>query len=195
MFSLHLHKLGISHGDIKPQNILVAGDQGKLTDFGCSVLPDDMYARSREKGGTILYLAPEVVGSTLKGRSAQSLFKADIYSLGILLYHLATSRLSHDTLSQVARHTPFPRPREVNTLVSLSLEDFILRCLVFEAEYRWSSVTQMLLKFKRVAHAQIDYHPIRVLRPQEKPKEYWLSVALKLLGVCKKHFRRLMGKT
>ncbi|BAZ08863.1 serine/threonine protein kinase [Calothrix sp. NIES-4071] len=177
----HLHKLGMSHGDIKPQNILVAGDQAKLTDFGCSVLPDDMYARTRENGGTILYSAPEVVGYTLKGRSAESLFKADIYSLGILLYHLVTSRLPHDTLSQVARHTPFPRPREINSSVSPSLEDFILRCLSFEAKQRWESVTEMLLKFKRVARAQVDYHPIRVLRPQEQPKEDWSSVALRLL--------------
>jgi eukaryotic-like serine/threonine-protein kinase len=179
----HLHKLGMSHGDIKPQNILVAGDQAKLTDFGCSVLPDDMYVRTRENGGTILYSAPEVVGSSLKGRSAESLFKTDIYSLGILLYHLVTSRLPHDTLSQVARHTPFPRPREINSSVSPSLEDFILRCLTLEPEYRWESVTKMLVTFKQVARAQIDYHPIRILRSQEEPKEDWSSHALRLLDI------------
>ncbi|HXV82956.1 MAG TPA: serine/threonine-protein kinase, partial [Candidatus Binatia bacterium] len=101
----YLHQLGMSHGDIKPQNVLVSGDQVKITDFGASILPEDMYARTRENGGTILYSAPEIVGTTKRGRGREVLFAADIYSLGVLLYHLITSRLPHDTLSQVARHT------------------------------------------------------------------------------------------
>lgn len=177
----HLHGLGMSHGDIKPQNILVSGDQVKLTDFGCSVLPDEMYARTRENGGTILYSAPEVVGSTLKGRNAETLFKADIYSLGVLLYHLITARLPHDTLSQVARHTPFPRPREINSSVSPSLEDFILRCLALEPENRWSTVAEMALEFRRVRCSQVDYNPIRIILAKQKPTDDWSSQALRLL--------------
>ncbi len=88
-------------------------------------MPEELYARTRENGGTILYSAPEIVGSNLKGRSADTLFKADIDSLGILLYHLVTARLPHDTLSQVARHVPFSKPREINSSVSTALEDFI----------------------------------------------------------------------
>ena len=113
----YLHSLGMSHGDIKPQNILVSGDQVKITDFGSSIRPEEMYARTRDNGGTILYSAPEVVGSKRRGRSREAVFAADIYSLGVLLYHLVTSQLPHDTLSQVSRHTPFPRPREINSSV------------------------------------------------------------------------------
>ncbi|MDZ8035389.1 protein kinase domain-containing protein [Nostoc sp. DedSLP04] len=177
----HLHRLGMSHGDIKPQNILVSGDQVKLTDFGCSILPDDMYARSRENGGTILYSAPEIVGSSVKGRSAESLFKADIYSLGVLIYHLVTARLPHDTLSQVARHTPFPRPREINSSVSPALEHFILRCLAFEPANRWESLSEMAIAFKRVARFQMDYQPIRILPPRQQPSEDWSTQTLRLL--------------
>ncbi|WP_414569515.1 protein kinase domain-containing protein [Nostoc sp. CCY 9925] len=177
----HLHRLGMSHGDIKPQNILVSGDQVKLTDFGCSVLPDDMYARTRENGGTILYSAPEIVGSSVKGRSAETLFKADIYSLGVLIYHLVTARLPHDTLSQVARHTPFPRPREINSSVSPALEHFILRCLALEPANRWESLSEMAIAFRRAAHAQVDYQPIRILPAQQQPSEDWSTQALRLL--------------
>ena len=177
----HLHGLGMSHGDIKPQNILVSGDQVKLTDFGCSALPDDMYARTRENGGTILYSAPEVVGTTLKGRSAETLFKADIYSLGVLLYHLVTARLPHDTLSQVARHAPFPRPREINSSVSPFLEDFIVRCLALDPENRWSTVAQMAIAFKQVRQAQVDYKQTRILLPKQKFTEDWSSQTLRLL--------------
>ncbi|HNG96073.1 MAG TPA: serine/threonine-protein kinase, partial [Acidobacteriota bacterium] len=123
----HLHRLGMCHGDIKPHNILISGENLKLTDFGCSVLPEDMYTRARENGGTILYSAPEIVGSAVKERNSSVFFQADIYSLGVLLYHLVTNRLPHDTLSQVARHSPFPRPREINHSVSPAIEEFILR--------------------------------------------------------------------
>jgi hypothetical protein len=60
--------LGLCHGDIKPHNILIAKDELKLTDFGSSFLPDDLYAKTRENGGTVLYSAPEVVGTSLRGR-------------------------------------------------------------------------------------------------------------------------------
>ena len=74
----HLHRVGMSHGDIKPQNILVSADRVKLADFGSSVLPEDMYARTRENGGTILYSAPEIVGATMSTRDNNARFLSDI---------------------------------------------------------------------------------------------------------------------
>lgn len=177
----HLHKLGMSHGDIKPQNILVSGNQIKLTDFGCSALPEEMYARTRQNGGTILYSAPEVVGSSWRGHSSHALFKADVYSLGVLLYYLVTARLPHDTLSQVARHTPFPRPREINSSVSPALEDFILRCLALNLEERWNSVEEMAVTFGRVRRLQLDYNPVRPLPAKERSSEDWSSQAVRLM--------------
>jgi serine/threonine-protein kinase len=163
----HLHACCMSHGDIKPQNILVSGDLAKLTDFGSSAMPDEMYVRSRENGGTVLYSAPEAVGCSLRGWSAQALFLADVYSLGVLLYQLVTAALPHDTYSQVARHTPFPRPREINTTVSPALEEFTLRCLAQAPADRWPSVADMAAAFERVRRAQLQYNPIRVLGPPE----------------------------
>ena len=178
----YLHSLGMAHGDIKPQNILVSNDQVKLTDFGSSVLPEEIYARSRHNGGTVLYSAPEVAGTMGYGKGSRAFFPADVYSLGVLLYHLVTSRLPHDTLSQVVRHTPFPRPREINSSVSPALEDFILHCFAFMPEDRWPLVTEMVNAFQRVKQAQLEYHPIRTHSSRNEPTEDWSSQAMQFFA-------------
>jgi serine/threonine protein kinase len=177
----HLHDLGMSHGDIKPHNVLVSGDHAKITDFGSSILPEDMYARTRENGGTILYSAPEVVGSTRRGRSRAEVFSADIYGLGVLLYHLVTSRVPHDTLSQVARHTPFPRPREINRSVCPALEEVILRCLALDPIDRWPTVKELTLATKRAKQAQLDYIPERTISAKRQPAVDWSSDVVDLI--------------
>jgi serine/threonine-protein kinase len=177
----HLHRVGMSHGDIKPQNILVSAERVKLTDFGSSVLPEDMYARTRENGGTILYSAPEVVGATLSTKDNSARLLSDIYSLGVLLYHLVTARLPHETLSQVARHVPFPRAREVNSSVSQPLDDFIDRCLRLAPEERWPSIDAMLNSFSVVRRGQVQSTPTRALPVARAPHEDWSTQAVRLV--------------
>lgn len=177
----HLHRVGMSHGDIKPQNILVSAERAKLTDFGASVLPEDMYARTRENGGTILYSAPEVVGVKPSTLGPDARFLGDIYSLGVLLYHLVTARLPHDTLSQVARHVPFARARELNSSISQALDEFIDRCLKLTPEERWPSVMTMLEAFRAVRRAQLQFTPTRTLALPRAPHEDWSSQAVRLV--------------
>ena len=169
----HLHRVGMSHGDIKPQNILVSAEHVKLTDFGSSALPQEMYARTRENGGTILYSAPEIVGTTLAGDSLAGRFSRDIYSLGVLLYHLVTARLPHNTLSQVARHVPFPRARELNASVSPGLDEFIDRCLQLAPRDRWPNVDAMLESLRAVRREQMTFTPTRAVPKQSTPTEDW----------------------
>jgi serine/threonine-protein kinase len=140
-----------------------------------------MYARTRENGGTILYSAPEIVGTTKRGRSREALFAADIYSLGVLLYHLITSRLPHDTLSQVARHTPFARPREINTSVCPALEEVTLRCLAVDPQYRYGSVEELITAAEQARRAQLDYVPERTISAMREPTIDWSSDFVRLL--------------
>jgi tetratricopeptide (TPR) repeat protein len=177
----HLHRVGMSHGDIKPQNILISADRVKLTDFGSSVLPEDMYARTRENGGTILYSAPEIVGATRAPRDSSARYLGDIYSLGVLLYHLVTARLPHDTLSQVARHAPFARAREVNSSVSQPLDDFIDRCLKLSPHDRWPSMGTMLEAFRHVRRAQLAFTPTRAIALPRAAHEDWSTQAVRLV--------------
>lgn len=177
---IYLHDLGMSHGDIKPQNILVSGDLVKLTDFGSSLLPEEIYTRTRENGGTVLYSAPEFAGVMHRNKDPKRIFKGDIYSLGVLLYHLATTRLPHDTLSQVIRHTPFPQPREINSSISPSLEAFIMKCLEFCPDNRWESVDQMAIEFSKARRAQLDYQPTQFISQRESRQQDWSSLTIEL---------------
>jgi serine/threonine-protein kinase len=178
----HLHRLSIAHRDIKPQNILVSGERLKLTDFGSSFMPEELYARTRENGGTILYSAPEVVGVSSRLRDEEAYFRADIYSLGVLLYHLVTSRLPHDTLSQVARHQPFPRPSELNSTVSPQLEQLIMKCLDASPENRWNSAQELAQAYHAVRQSQKAYGEIQRLIPYSETDIDWSTDAVQLLG-------------
>ena len=177
----HLHGLGISHGDIKPQNILVQGDRVKLTDFGSSLTTDDFYVRSRENGGTILYSPPEFAGLTTRKQSGQLAVAHDVYSLGVLLYQLLTGRLPHDTLAQVVRHAPFPQPREVSASVSPELEAVAMQALEREPEHRWATVDAMRDAFRRAHAAQLAYRVDREVAPATTRGSDWSTRVVGLM--------------
>jgi eukaryotic-like serine/threonine-protein kinase len=174
----HLHSLGIAHGDIKPHNILVSTEGVKVTDFGCSVRPDEMYARTRENGGTILYSAPERLEFFDTGYGAPDLFRADMYSLGVLLYYLMTCRTPHETFSQAARSVPFPKPAEINSAVSPVLESFVLRCLALAPQERWASLDEMVAEFERSRRAQLDHSPRSLVSTPPVAAQDWSSQAM-----------------
>ena len=80
----YLHSNGISHMDLKPDNLLIGKDyQLKIADFDLAYKEGDMYIRSR---GTKHYRAPEILRSQCKDPK-----KADIYSLAIILFIFKTN--------------------------------------------------------------------------------------------------------
>lgn len=147
----------ISHGDIKPHNILVgAGDLVKLTDFGSSALPEEIYVRTRENGGTVLYAAPEYSDSVSRKGSFEDLLRGDIYSLGVLLYQLLTGQLPHDTPSQVRRHAPFKRPSEINANIVASVDALILRCMERVPSDRYPDIDSLRSAFESARQHQLN---------------------------------------
>ncbi len=164
----------VSHGDIKPHNILVGqGDLVKLTDFGSSALPEDFYARTRENGGTVLYSAPEFSDCVSRKGTFDELLAGDIYSLGVLLYQLLTGRLPHDTQAQVRTHAPFPKPRETNSGVCAQMEQVVLRCLEKDPTTRYHAVADLLQAFRTARQAQTAHADVAPLIRAAEPTTDW----------------------
>ena len=139
------HESGIIHRDIKPQNIMVLQNGLiKVMDFGIAKLPNAETVTVTDKAiGTVYYMSPEQAsGKRIDARS-------DIYSLGAMLYELATGELpfTGDTpLSVVLKQInedPVP-PREINRDIPVGLEQIILCAMSKKPQDRFQSAEVML---------------------------------------------------
>jgi serine/threonine protein kinase/tetratricopeptide (TPR) repeat protein len=148
------HDKGIVHRDLKPANIMVTGEgRVKVLDFGLAKEmrpPDPADATMTSAGktavgvvmGTPAYMSPEqIAGRTLDHRT-------DIFSLGIILYEMATGRRpfqgasSAELASAILRDTPRPLS-EIRGGPSAELGRIIQRCLEKDARNRFSSAREV----------------------------------------------------
>lgn len=145
----HAHAEGIVHRDIKPENILLIGADPrvelrvKLTDFGLARSgPASRLSQEGSLVGTVFYMSPEqALGRALDGR-------ADLYSLGVVLYEQVAGRLpfdGDDALAVVAQHVhqPAEPPSKFTPDVPPALEAVILRLLAKEPDDRFASASQV----------------------------------------------------
>ncbi|HLG16115.1 MAG TPA: protein kinase [Blastocatellia bacterium] len=136
------HKLGIVHRDIKPANMMLTTEDGsiKVMDFGIArVLGTARMTRQGNIIGTIEYMSPEAIqGSDVDAR-------ADIYSLGILLYEMLTGRVPFDADTEFKmmmahiQEAP-PPPRDFAPHIPVSVEAAIMRALAKKPEARYQTV-------------------------------------------------------
>jgi tRNA A-37 threonylcarbamoyl transferase component Bud32/DNA-directed RNA polymerase specialized sigma24 family protein len=139
------HTAGIIHGDLKPENVMVAqGGQVTLCDFGLSRYATD--ADDVPNGGTAGFMAPEQICDAFGSVSVQT----DVYGLGGLAYQLLTGRspmTGRDLPEILARvlsaRLPEP-PLADGDEVSSRVNQIVLRCLEKEPERRFSSMGEVL---------------------------------------------------
>ncbi|MEO1270703.1 MAG: protein kinase, partial [Myxococcota bacterium] len=139
----HAHDLGIIHRDIKPENVMLTQGAIKLMDFGIAEIVD---AQTMTATGTLLgspaHMSPEMI----EGHELD--YRADIFSLGTVLYFVATGELPFS-----ARNAPlvlkailegdYLSAEMINPRVGRRLSRLIDRCMAHDPDDRFASVVDL----------------------------------------------------
>lgn len=152
----HAHQQGIVHRDVKPSNILLTRDlEPKLCDFGIATAlwgRESRLTQTNETIGTMDYIAPEQ-----KENSKSVDFRADIYSLGVILYQAVTGSKPQGA---------FPPPVEVVPSIPRRLNECIMKCLQPWPYRRYKSTRNLYEELDAVLK---QFKPPRIVPPAEVP--------------------------
>ncbi|PRR84145.1 Stk1 family PASTA domain-containing Ser/Thr kinase [Clostridium vincentii] len=145
------HKNKIIHRDIKPQNILVT-EEGliKVTDFGIAKLAtSETLTNTTTIMGSAQYFSPEQAkGSIIDVRT-------DIYSLGVVIYEMATGKLPFEADSPVSialkhiQEEPVP-PKQINSRIPDSLNKLILKAMEKDANKRYQTAKEIINDLQKI---------------------------------------------
>src|SRR5262245_6246528 len=141
------HMRGVLHRDLKPSNILLdEQEQPHVTDFGLAkqITDAETVTKTGIMLGTPAYVAPEQA----VGARSQVGPRSDVYSLGVILYHMLTGRppfqaaTPAEMVMLVLEQDPVP-PRMLNPKADRDLEMICLRCLQKPIDLRYASAAAL----------------------------------------------------
>ena len=157
----HAHSRGIIHQDIKPHNIMLLRDgTAKVTDFGIARLESNQETRVMQEAiGSVHYIAPEQAkGSPIDAR-------ADIYSLGVVMYEMLTGKLPFEGDSAVAivmqhiNSVPL-MPSEIMPNIPKGMDDIVMHAMCPNVSKRYATAQELyndLERIKQNPDAQFGY--------------------------------------
>jgi tRNA A-37 threonylcarbamoyl transferase component Bud32/energy-coupling factor transporter ATP-binding protein EcfA2 len=140
------HRKGIIHRDIKPKNIMINLEgEIKIVDFGIAVVKD--YYRNDDSGviiGTPSYLSPEQI----KGDPIDP--RADIYSVGVTLFHMVTGRLPFIGENIFLQHlnNPVPPIKKLRPDTPDKLVEIIVKCMEKSRQKRYQDAGEILAQLR-----------------------------------------------
>jgi serine/threonine-protein kinase len=152
------HDFGVVHRDLKPENVFVGHDDAgeplvKLVDFGIARSHADPHLTAHgEVVGTPQYMAPE------RATSREVSTSCDLYSLGVVLFEMATGVLPFQSNSPTGfvlkhMHEPPPRPRTLEPSVAPALEALILDLMAKDPAERPVDAHQVLERLRALSPA------------------------------------------
>lgn len=163
----YLHQRRIIHRDVKPSNVLIRlpgaealshdeaigrpGAFAFLTDFGLVKTRDGDGALTRTTLGTPQYMAPEQIENASAADE-----RSDLYSLGVILYRIATGQLPFQRLSDALSRRPPVAARELNPKLPELLESVLGRLLEFEAYRRPTNTDEAMELLRSVLDRRVQ---------------------------------------
>ena len=157
----HAHDKGIVHRDVKPQNIMLLPDRTiKMADFGIARFARNEHQTMTDKAiGSVHYISPEQAKGELTDE------KADIYSVGIIMYEMLTGQVPFTSKSAVSvaimqLHNDPKKPTEVNPEIPEGLEDITMHAMQKNPDDRYKTAAEMLHdleEFKRSPGMRFEY--------------------------------------